>query len=67
MRIEKEGVRVLFACKCMTYDESETKFWYHGEYEPIDMETLGTKLESHRAHCPFNSELSMIGASSNEA
>ena len=61
MQIEKEGVHVLFACKCMTYDRSETKFWYHGEYELLALHTLEDKLEQHKTHCPFSKSLVEAG------
>ncbi len=61
MQIEKEGIRVLFACKCMTYDQSETKFWYHGEYDLLALNTLEDKLEQHKTHCPFSKSLLAVG------
>ena len=57
MQIEKEGIHVLFACKCMTHDQSKTKFWYHGEYEPLALNALEDKLEQHKTHCPFSKSL----------
>jgi|6_EtaG_2_1085325.scaffolds.fasta_scaffold38670_4 hypothetical protein len=42
----------------MTYDESETKFWYHGEYEELDPMTLDEKLDQHARHCPFGVKFS---------
>ena len=41
----------------MTYDQSDTKFWYHGEYEPLALNTLEYKLEQHKTHCPFSNSL----------
>ena len=52
--MEDEGVHVLFSCNCMTHDLSETKFWYNGEYEPLDHVSLDQKLDQHAMHCPFN-------------
>jgi hypothetical protein len=37
----------------MTHDESSTKFWHNGEYEPLDVKTLQYKLGQHKAHCPY--------------
>ena len=45
----------------MTYDQSETKFWYHGEYEPLALETIESKLEQHQTHCPFSKSLVAAG------
>ena len=53
MRTEEEGGHVLFSCKCMTHDLSETKFWYNGEYELLDRMELDEKLDAHALHCPF--------------
>lgn len=53
MQIDKEGIEVLFACKCMTYDRSDTKFWHHGEYELLDYDNLQGKLDQHALHCPY--------------
>ena len=62
MQIEKDGIEVLFACKCMTYDQSNTKFWYHGEYEPLDKATLEDKLAQHTLHCPYKESTNEIKA-----
>ena len=59
MRTEEEGVHVLFSCKCMTHDLSETKFWYNGEYEPLDLVSLDEKLDAHALHCPFGIQFSV--------
>ena len=56
--MEDEGVHVLFSCKCMTHDLSETKFWYNGEYELLDRMTLDEKLDAHAVHCPYGEVLS---------
>jgi len=53
VQIDKDGVEVLFSCNCMTHDQTNTKFWYHGEYEPLDSNTLEDKLEQHTLHCPY--------------
>jgi hypothetical protein len=37
----------------MTHDQSETKFWYHGEYEQLDPISLDEKIDAHAQHCPF--------------
>jgi hypothetical protein len=37
----------------MTYDRSDTKFWHHGEYEPLDYDNLQGKLDQHALHCPY--------------
>ena len=37
----------------MTHDQSETKFWYHGEYEHLDPMPLDEKIDAHATHCPF--------------
>jgi hypothetical protein len=52
-QIEEDGVHVMFSCRCMTHDETETKFWYNGEYESLDPMTLDEKLLAHATHCPF--------------
>lgn len=57
VRIEQEGVYVEFACTCMTFDNSPSKFWYHGEYEPLDMATVEEKLESHDLHCDVKANI----------
>ena len=62
MQIEDDGVKVLFACRCMTYDQSETKFWYHGEYEKLDLQTLEYKLDQHTLHCPYKGASNEIKA-----
>ena len=66
MQIEEDGVHVLFACSCMTFDESVTKFWYHGEYEALDLSTMHDKLDAHDLHCPFKSSFTMYALPSNE-
>ena len=50
----------------MTHDQSDTKFWFNGEYEPLDMETVHEKLDQHSLHCIFDSKISTyaIGDSS---
>ena len=53
MQVAEEGVVVLFACKCMTYDETDTRLWCHGEYEPLNKSSLHDKLEQHNMHCPY--------------
>ena len=53
MQVAEEGVIVLFACKCMTYDETDTRLWYHGEYEPLNKSSLHDKLKQHDTHCPY--------------
>ena len=53
MQVAEEGVVVLFACKCMTYDETDTRLWCHGEYEPLNKSSLHDKLEQHDKHCPY--------------
>ena len=53
VQFDKDGASVLFACKCMTHDKSSTKFWYHGEYELLDIKTMQHKLEQHKVHCPY--------------
>ena len=40
----------------MTHDQSETKFWYNGEYECLDPISLDEKIEAHATHCPFGVE-----------
>ena len=66
MRIEEEGVHVLFSCKCMTHDLSETKFWYNGEYEPLDRMALDEKIDAHAVHCPFRVVFSAASFPSDE-
>ncbi len=61
MQIEEQGIHVKFACKCMTHDQSESKFWYHGEYDPLALNTLETKLVEHKMHCPFSKLLVAAG------
>ncbi len=64
MQVAEEGVIVLFACKCMTYDESETKFWFHGEYEPLNIGSVEEKLEQHAAHCPYGEAVVALSSES---
>ena len=52
-QVHSEGVTVFFACKCMTHDQTETKFWYNGEYQELDRSTVSQKLDQHDEHCPF--------------
>lgn len=66
MRTEEEGIHVLFSCKCMTHDLSETKFWYDGEYEPLDPASLDEKLNAHALHCPFSTVFSAASFSSDQ-
>tara|TARA_R100000963_G_C4539880_1_gene37499 strand:- start:266 stop:424 length:159 start_codon:yes stop_codon:yes gene_type:complete len=37
----------------MTHDQTETKFWYNGEYQKLDKATVSQKLDQHDTHCPF--------------
>lgn len=37
----------------MTHDQTETKFWYNGEYQQLDRSTVSQKLDQHDEHCPF--------------
>ena len=67
MQIETGGVQVLFACRCMTYDQSDTKFWYHGEYEPLNFNTLHNKLDQHSLHCIFDSTISTYAMGNSQA
>lgn len=53
MHIHQDAAEVLFACNCMTHDQTSTKFWYHEEYEVLNLVTLKDKLEQHRKHCPY--------------
>ena len=46
----------------MTYDQSNTKFWYHGEYESLDKATLEDKLAQHTSHCPYKESTNEIKA-----
>ena len=46
----------------MTYDESETRVWFHGEYEPLDNNTLEEKLSQHKSHCPYKESTNEIKA-----
>jgi len=50
----------------MTHDQSDTKFWYNGEYESLDMSTVHEKLDQHSLHCIFDSKVSTyaVGSSS---
>ena len=66
MRTEEEGVYVLFSCKCMTHDNSETKFWYNGEYEQLDPVSLDQKIDAHAKHCPFGVAFSAASFPSDE-
>ena len=50
----------------MTHDLSETKFWYNGEYEPLDEMALDEKLRAHAVHCPFGIEFSAASFPSDE-
>ena len=44
----------------MTYDKSDTKFWYNGEYELLDISTLEKKLSQHTLHCPYKESTNEI-------
>ena len=48
----------------MTHDQSDSKFWYNGEYEPLDMETVHEKLDQHSLHCIFDSKISTYAVGS---
>ena len=50
----------------MTYDQTSTKLWYHGEYEPLDRSTLREKLTNHETHCQY-SRGTEVGVLLNEA
>ena len=60
MQVHNEGVTVFFACKCMTHDQEETKFWYNGEYQQLDLSTVTEKLDQHDLHCPFYTNVEEI-------
>ena len=55
--IDDEGVHVEFACNCMTFDNSSTKMWYHGEYKSLDDQSYIANKEAHDMQCDFNKEL----------
>ena len=50
----------------MTHDLSETKFWYNGEYEPLDLVSLDEKLGAHALHCPFGVQFSVASFPSSD-
>jgi hypothetical protein len=50
----------------MTHDKSETKFWYHGEYEQLDPMSLDEKIDAHAIHCPFGIIFSAASFPSND-
>ena len=54
---EEDYVKVEFACNCMTFDHSNTKKWYNGEYKLLNQTMLSDKLDAHALHCPFKQEL----------
>ena len=56
----------MFSCKCMTHDLSDTKYWFNGEYEPLDPMTLDEKLDAHALHCPFKVYFSAASFPSNK-
>jgi|TARA_R110002020_G_scaffold46539_23_gene132419 hypothetical protein len=58
--MEKDGVHVEFACTCMTFDQSPSKFWYHGEYEPLDILSVEEKLKAHDLHCSVNANIKEV-------
>ena len=49
----------------MTFDETPTKFWNKGEYEPLDPSTLEDKMQAHALHCPYGGQISTIATSDN--
>jgi hypothetical protein len=59
-QVQGDGVTVFFACKCMTHDQTESKFWYNGEYEQLDRATVSAKLDQHDIHCPFFTDVEEI-------
>ena len=44
----------------MTHDQEETKFWYNGEYQQLDLSTVTHKLDQHDLHCPFYTNVEEI-------
>lgn len=44
----------------MTHDQTESKFWYNGEYEQLDRDTVSAKLDQHDIHCPFFTDVGEI-------
>ena len=57
--INKEGVQVEFACNCMTFDGSNTKMWYNGEYKSLDKKSYQSHKAAHDAQCPFDKNLEL--------
>ena len=41
----------------MTFDNSSTKMWYHGEYKSLDDQSYIANKEAHDMQCDFNKEL----------
>jgi len=41
----------------MTYDQSDSKFWFNGEYEPLDSDQISDKLRMHELHCPIGTNV----------
>ena len=62
MQVNKDSIHVVFACQCMTYDESIWKCWKNGEYEKLDLQTLEHKLAQHTLHCPYKGTTDEIKA-----
>ena len=54
---EEDYVQVQFACNCMTFDGSNGKKWYNGEYESLNAKSYTKCKEEHDAYCQFNSKL----------
>jgi len=46
----------------MTYDQTEIRLWYNGEYKLLDKSTLNGKLTQHRTHCPYKETTNEIKA-----
>ena len=62
MQINQDSIHVVFACKCMTHDESGWKCWKNGEYNKLDPKTLDNKLQQHILHCPYKGTSNEIKA-----
>ena len=62
MQINQDSIHVVFACKCMTHDETGWKCWKNGEYERLDLQTLENKLDQHTLHCLYKGTSNEIKA-----
>lgn len=60
---EKDYVQVKFACNCMTFDGTDSRTWYNGEYIPLDKKSYLSCKKTHDECCLFDKELEIDYAS----